>query len=203
MAPLREGVVRSVALVQIAVLGISLGGCFRDPYVMTNNETRNGDWWIARQVDRVTGTALPSATVFAEASNSNADFPRVSSLQLTCIDRKPLIRFAFDFKIGTDRNSVLGYRFDDKPGHDDVSSRLLRGRQIIVIEDQKTIASFVSELANSKWLHVRIRSIDGGRTAADYPLEGVSAAIRAAFSSCEMPDPPLPERGRTTLLGVY
>jgi hypothetical protein len=201
---LGESVVRGVALIQTAVVaGLIIGGCARDPFVTQKGETRSGEWWIPHQIDRVTGANLPSATIFAQASNSNLDYPRVSSLQLTCIDRQPLIRFAFDFKIGSNRNSVLGYRFDDKPGHDDVESRVVRGNQIMVIEDKRAIATFVSELTGARTLYVRIRSINGGRTAVEYPLDGSSAAIRAAFSTCEMPAPPLPEQGRTTLLGIY
>lgn len=200
---------RGVALIQLmTVAGLILSGCvrdpfLRDPFVTERDETRAGEWLIPHQIDRVTGAELPSAYVFAEASNSNVDFPRVSSLLLTCIDGAPLIRFAFDFKIGSNRNTVLGYRFDGKPGHDDVGSRVVRGNQIIVIEDRAEIATFVGELAGSKALYVRIRSINGGRTAVEYPLEGSTAAIRAAFAKCDMPQPPLPEQGRTTLLGVY
>jgi hypothetical protein len=80
---------------------------------------------------------------------------------------------------------------------------VVRGNQIIVIEDRAEIATFVSELAGAKTLYVRIRSINGGRTGVEYPLEGSTAAIRAAFSKCDMPKPPLPEQGRTTLSGVY
>ena len=204
MTTLGESVVRGVALIQLmTVAGVILGGCARDPFVTERDETYAGEWLISHQIDRITGAELPSAYVFAEASNSNVDFPRVSSLLLTCIDGAPLIRFAFDFKIGSNRNTVLGYRFDGKPGHDDVGSRVVRGNQIIVIEDRAEIATFVSELAGAKTLYVRIRSINGGRTAVEYPLEGSTAAIRAAFSKCDMPKPPLPEQGRTTLSGVY
>jgi hypothetical protein len=191
-------------LIQLmTVAGLILGGCVRDPFVTERGETRSGEWWIPHQIDRVTDAALPSAYVFAEASNSNVDFPRVSSMQLTCMNGAPLIRFAFDFKIGSNRNTILGYRFDGKPGHDNVGSRIVRGNQIIVIEDRAEIASFVRELAGATTLYVRIRSINGGRTAVEYPLDGSAAAIRAAFAKCDVPQPPLPEQGRTTLLGVY
>ncbi|WP_244628446.1 hypothetical protein [Tardiphaga robiniae] len=112
----------------MTVAGLILGGCARDPFVTERDETYAGEWLIPHQIDRITGAELPSAYVFAEASNSNVDFPRVSSLLLTCIDGAPLIRFAFDFKIGSNRNTVLGYRFDGKPGHDDVGSRVVRGK---------------------------------------------------------------------------
>jgi hypothetical protein len=116
--------VRGVALIQLmTVAGLILGGCARDPFVTERDETYAGEWLIPHQIDRITGAELPSAYVFAEASNSNVDFPRVSSLLLTCIDGAPSIRFAFDFKIGSNRNTVLGYRFDGKPGHATTSAR--------------------------------------------------------------------------------
>lgn len=196
---------RGVALVRLGVIGsLCLCGCARDPFVTPKGEIRSGEWWIPQQIDRVTGLPLPSAYVFAQASSSNVEYPRVSSLMLTCLEKnEPLVRFAFDFKIGNNRDSVLGYRFDDRPGHEDVASRIVRGNQIMVIENREAIARFVSELPGSKTLYVRIRSLNGGRTAVEYPLEGSAAALRAAFANCDMPEPPLPERGRTTLSGVY
>lgn len=187
----------------LMVAGLGLGGCARDALVTPLGETRSGEWYIAHQVDRISDTELPSSTLFSLASNSNYDWPRVSSLQLTCFDGMPLIRFAFDVKIGTSRNTALAYRFDDKPGHEDVESRVVRNNQIVVIEDTAAIATFVSEMAGARNLYVRVRSINGGRTAVEYPLAGSAAAVRAAFGRCKMPPPPLPERGRSTLSGIY
>ena len=42
---------------------------------------------------------------------------------------------------------MLGYRFDDKPGRDNVESRVLLGYTVIVIEDKTAVAQFVDELA--------------------------------------------------------
>ncbi|WP_398470009.1 hypothetical protein [Tardiphaga sp.] len=185
-------------------VGFALGACARDPFVTEIGETRSREWWIVRQVDRVTDAELPSAFVYAEASNSNFFYPRISSLQLTCMEQKmPLIRFAFDFKIGTGINTVLGYRFDDLPGHQDVMVRVLRNNRVIVIEDRDTIARFVAELDKAVTLYVRIRSIDGGRTAVEYPVAGAWTAIRAAFANCDMPAPPQLNPGRARLPGIY
>lgn len=202
---LGESVVRGVASIcMVVAAGFMLCGCLRDAFVTELGETRVHDWWIAHQPDRVSGAELPSAFVYAEASNSNLEYPRVSSLLLTCMERKePLIRFAFDFKIGTGRNTVLGYRFDDLPGHQDVAVRVLRNNRIIVIEDRETIARFVAELEKSAVLYVRIRSIDGGRTAVEYPVAGAWTAIRAAFANCDMPAPPQLDPGRARLPGIY
>ena len=50
------------------------------------------------------------------------------------------MRFAFEFRIGSDKNAILGYRFDDKPGHDSVASRVLTGETAILIDDPVAVA---------------------------------------------------------------
>jgi hypothetical protein len=197
--------VRVVAsILMIVAAGAALCGCVRDPFVTEQGETRSRDWWITHQFDRVSGAELPSAFVYAEASNSNVEYPRVSSLLLTCLESKqPLIRFAFDFRIGTRSNTAVGYRFDDLPGREGVAVRVLRNNRVIVIEDREAIATFVAELEKAKTLYVRIRSIDGGRTAVEYPVAGAWTAIRAAFTNCEMPAPPQLDPGRARLPGIY
>ena len=172
------------------IVGLLLGGCARDPYVTGEGETRSGEWYIAQQIDPVTGVPLPSAAVLGYASNSNVDFPKISQFLVTCFDGRPLARFAFAFKIGNDRESVFGYRFDDKPGHTDVDARIVKDRQIIVIEEPAALAVFLSELSGSRKLYVRIRSMIAGRSSAEYPLEGSEAALRAAFANCPMPTVP-------------
>ena len=39
-------------------------------------------------------------------------------MQLMCFIDKPVVNFRFSFKVGTDYNSFIGYRFDEKPGHE-------------------------------------------------------------------------------------
>ena len=180
---------RAGAWVAIIVAGW-LGGCARDAYVTGDEETRSAEWYISRQIDPVTGAPLPSAAVFGYASNSYVDFPKVSNFQLTCFDGRPLVRFSFAFKIGNDRESVFGYRFDDKPGHINVDARVIKDRQMFVIEEPAALATFLSELPGSRRLYIRIRSLIAGRTSAEYPLEGSEAALKAAFANCPMPAVP-------------
>lgn len=180
---------RGVAWVSI-ILGALLGGCARDVFVSNEDETRSAGWYISNQIDRVTGAALPIAAVFGYGSNSYVPFPKVSQFQLTCFDGRPLVRFSFAFRIGNDRESVFGYRFDEKPGHINVESRVVKDRQIIVIEEPAALATFLGELPGSKKLYIRIRSLIAGRTSAEYELEGSEAAIRAAFTDCPMPAVP-------------
>ena len=105
-------------------------------------------------------------------------------LQLTCFERNPVVRFSFEFKVGSDENSALGYRFDDKPGRDNVASRILLGYTVIVIEDKAAVAQFIDELVNSSTLYLRIRSLNAGRTTAEFRVAGAAAAVQAALAEC-------------------
>ncbi|MGL4262342.1 MAG: hypothetical protein ACRCTX_12050 [Afipia sp.] len=184
---------RRVAFAVMAVLlcaGLSagLGACSaRDPYVATPATTTSGNWKIEKQVDRITGVPVPSAMlIINNASNSFADYAQPASMQLTCFDGKPMVRFAFDFKVGTDPNSTLGYRFDEKPGHDNVAARFLQEYRTVVIEDRAAVTIFANELAMSNVLVIRIRSLAAGRTTAEFRLDGAPAALEAAFAGCPL-----------------
>jgi hypothetical protein len=183
-------VAKLIAILMLAWATTLLTGCARDAFVETSAHTSQGSWRIARQFDRVTSADLASATTFAEASNTNVVIPKMSSLQLTCFERRPLIRFAFDFKIGSNNNTELGYRFDDKPGVESTPARVLDGRQIIVIEEPFAVAGFVRDLKDARKLYVRIRAISLGRTSVEYDLEGSAAALQAGFAACPVATPP-------------
>ncbi len=188
---------RCVALVGVALLTAACQ--MRDPYVSLSDTTRSGAWQIDRQTDRVTGATLPSAATMGTASSSNDPYPRWAQLQLTCFEKQPLVRFAFAFKVGSDKNSTLGYRFDDKPGHDSANSRILTGYTVAVIEDRAEVIRFVEELATSQILYVRIRSLNAGRTSAEFKLDGAPAAIAAGFADCPPTSPPpQPQPSRRT-----
>lgn len=191
---------RCIAWVMLALL---LGACAgRDAFVSPSAEkTTAGNWKIEKVTDRVTGVPVSSALLTTTASNSGVQNPQPAMMQLTCFDKTPLVRFSFDFKIGSDKNSILGYRFDEKPGHDNVESRVLVGYTVIVIEDPAEVFRFVQELATSGALVVRIRSLNAGRTVADFKLDGAQAAIDAGFAGCPVvappPAPPQKKRKRT------
>lgn len=182
--------------VAVVVMALMLGACARDVYVAPSEMTSAGNWKIETVTDRITGVVSPSAMLLSpEASNSETDFPKPALLQLACLDKKPIVRFSFEFKIGTDKNTILGYRFDAKPGHDNVESRILIGYTVLVIEDPAEVFKFVGELKTSNALVVRIRSLSGNRTVADFKLDGAPAAVEAGYAGCPvvMP-PPVPQK---------
>jgi hypothetical protein len=179
---------RSLAFVGVTLL---LSACARDPYVSTTaNTVSAGEWKIERQADRITGNAIASVLLRTRnSSHSDVDFAQPAQLQLTCFERNPVARFSFEFKIGSDKNSALGYRFDEKPGHDNVESRILLGYTVIVIDDKAAVAQFVDELVNSNTLYLRIRSLNGGRTTAEFRVGGAATAVQAAFAECPVTPP--------------
>lgn len=196
---LRGFVVRVCILRLIpAIPALLLCACARDPYVLSKNVgVWSGEWQIEPQIDRVTGKPISSAFLITRTSSSaNVPYTQGASLQLSCFMDQPVVRFAFEHKIGTNLNSFLGYRFDDKPGHE-IGARFIQASTAVVIEDKAEVAQFVSELATSSVLYMRVRSLNAGRTAAEFKVAGAQPAIEAAFSGCPVTAPAPPQRVAT------
>ena len=167
------------------LLACSLAGCAaRDPIVSNAYAAPVGNWRVERQTDRITGAPLSSAFLTTRnSSNSAVAFPQPAMLQVTCFNATPLVRLSFEFKVGSNVNSVLGYRFDEKPGRE-IKARFLQDFKTVVIEDKADVAQFLGELETSALLYVRIRSLNMGRTAAEFRLEGGADAIKEALAGC-------------------
>ena len=190
------GVVRIVRFVAGGcglAAALLVAGCV-DALVTTSATVPSGNWQIERQLDRVTGEPLASAFVMTSAaSNSQADFAKPAMLQLMCFKDQPIVRFAFEFKVGANKNADLGYRFDDKPGHEP-RVRFVQDFRVVVIEDQAEVAKFVQELATSNSLYVRVRSLHAGRSAAEFKVDGAAAAVEAALAGCPVKAQPAPTK---------
>ncbi|RTL49003.1 MAG: hypothetical protein EKK40_16185 [Bradyrhizobiaceae bacterium] len=169
-----------------------LGACAaRDPFVTSANAIAAGNWKIEQQPDRITGAPVGSAQLATEVSSNSADTKvRPAMLQLTCFDKTPIVRISFAFKVGTDRNTIVGYRFDDKPGRDNIESRILSDHTIVVIEDGAEVKRFLADMADASKLVIRLRSLNAGRTTAEFKLDGAPAAIEAAYKDCPLAGPP-------------
>jgi hypothetical protein len=183
-----------VRAVVLAILACVLCGCStRDPFVSSASAVPAGNWRIESQVDRITAAPLSSALLVTSSSNSAEPFPHPAMLQLMCFKDQPIVRLSFEFKIGSPKNTVLGYRFDEKPGRE-IEARYLRDYTTAVIEKSADVAQFVQELATSKLLYVRIRSLNAGRTTAEFRLDGAPAAMEAAFAGCPLSADQKPRR---------
>jgi hypothetical protein len=168
----------------LVALAPRVGACATDPYVTTTRTVSSGLWKIERQVDRVTGQPLSSAWLQTRESATAADpFTKPASLQLMCLKEQPVVRIGFQFKVGTTRSASLGYRFDDKPGHEAIV-RFLSGSQVVVIDDRAEVARFANGLSTSKLLYLRIRALNHPRSSAEFEVDGGHAAVESAFASC-------------------
>jgi hypothetical protein len=58
--------------------------------------------------------------------------------------------------------------------------------QIERAEDRGEVVRFVDELAASQSVYVRIDSLNAGRTATEFQLNGAQAAIDAGFADCPL-----------------
>ncbi len=167
-------------------LAAPLGACAtRDPFVTSANAIASGNWKIEQQADKITGAPLGSAQLTTTVSSNSADTKvRSAMLQLTCFDKTPVVRISFEFKVGSDKNTIVGYRFDDKPGRDNIESRILSDHTIVVIEDGAEVKRFLADMPDASKLVIRIRSLNAGRTTAEFKLDGAPAAIEAAYKDC-------------------
>lgn len=168
----------------VTALAVALGGCLRDPYVGGGLARVSGNWQIERAEDRIAGAPISSAYVFTRrSSHTNSSYPLSASMQLTCFKKQPIVKFQFETRVGSNRTSALGYRFDDKPGRE-IEARFLQDYRTVVIEDRAEVARFVNELASSESVYIRINSLNSGRTAAEFQLHGAARAIDSAFADC-------------------
>ena len=183
----RAGLLRALAGAASAAL-LLLAACARDPFVSvtTANTTPAGEWRIERQVDRITGAPISNAILMSSrVSNANLLFAPPARMNLACFKEHPAVIIAFAFKIGSTRNAELGYRFDDKPGHEP-RVRFVDDYKTVIIEDAHEVAQFVNDLATSDGLYVRVRSLNAARTSAEFKVAGAPAAIAAAFAGCPL-----------------
>jgi len=191
-------VLRAYLLGSIASAGLLLAACAgHDSYVNVTaaNTTSAGEWRIEKWLDRITGAPISSAFVVTNrVSNSNIIVPPTVKLQLACFKEHAAVIIAFGFKIGSTRNAEVGYRFDDKPGHEP-RVRIVEDYKTVLIEDPIEVEQFISELTLANALLIRIRSFTGGRTTADFKVAGAPAAIAAAYAGC-----PLAGSARTSAL---
>jgi hypothetical protein len=171
------------AIFVAGVAGVLSGCAARDPLVSNAVTAPAGNWRVERQTDRITGAPIASALLMAQASNSAAPFTKPVMLQLTCFRNAPLVRLAFEFKVGATRSSVFGYRFDEKPGHE-IEARFINAFKTVVIEERADVTPFLAELSASKLLYVRIRSLSSGRTTAEFQLAGADDAVKSALAPC-------------------
>jgi hypothetical protein len=166
-----------------------------------------GEWKFGQRADRVADQPIQSAGLTTKSRNAKSErnnpaLPHVASLQLLCFDGEPVVRFYFSHEVGSDRNSRLTYKFDNKPGMKP-NARILQDFQTVMIEDKKDVAQFVNGLREAKHLDITVTALVAGQTIAEFNVEGAAAAIEASYKACPVATPPAapaPRSRRTSQL---
>jgi hypothetical protein len=171
----------------IGVAALLLAACSHDPYVNVNNTISSGEWKIERQIDRVTGAPISSATLMTNrVSNSYMMVAPPARLQLACFKEHAAVAIAFAFKIGSTRNAELAYRFDAKPGHEP-RVRIVDDYKSVLIDDPNEVMRFTGDMATSDGLYLHIRSLTAaGRTSTEFKVAGAPPATAAAYAGCPL-----------------
>ncbi len=197
---------RKPAAIAVTVLAATLSGCTRDPNVSNHmvsqaDQARPGRWLIDRQTDRITGKPISYVSLRATKTATDAEsntlfFARNVLMELMCFRDVPTARFAFNYTVGSEKNSTLGWRFDDKPGKEG-EARILRDYKTVIIDQPAEMKPFLEQMVTSRTLYIRVFSLNDHRNSAEFELEGAREAVAAAFADCPFPEPEPPPPPRT------
>jgi hypothetical protein len=173
----------------VSVLALLVSACATGDPALTTGAAPPPDaglWKFEKRTDPVTGAPVTTAYLTV---NSMDGWGRTHAvmLQLHCFKREPVVRVAFNIKIGSNRSATLAWRFDDRAGRE-ATVRFLSDFKTVMIEDQTEVASFVEELAVSERLHLTISSLIVGRTAVKVSVRGAPHAIAQAYEACPLPE---------------
>jgi hypothetical protein len=162
------------------VLASSLGACASGGSTLQSS----GNWKIERRIDRISGA--PAARVYLQKMvlDARGQF-QTATLQLGCFNDRPIVHLAFNFRIGTQKNAIVEYRFDANPGRR-ASAEILSDHRTLVIDARDELAQFVGELATSSLLIVRVVSLTDPRTEVQFHTAGAQPAIEAAYANCPL-----------------
>ncbi len=154
-------------------------------------QTPASEWKIEQRSDRIAGAAARTAVLLTRAENARAANTRpflikFAALQLMCFRNGPIVRFAFNFRVGANRSASVEYRFDDRPERE-ANARFLSDFRTVIIEDKDAVREFVASLAASGRLHLRVSSLIVGQTNAEFRTAGAPPAIAAAYATCPLP----------------
>jgi hypothetical protein len=142
-----------------------------------------GNWKIEKRVDRISGRNAPSGLLSAPARNSRTLDAHIGLVQLMCFDKNPIVRLAFDLKVGANNTAILEYRFDEKPGRK-ANGKFLPDHTTFVIDEKPDVSKFLDELGTSSVLFVRVSSLSLGRTTAEFRVPGAPVAIESVYAEC-------------------
>jgi hypothetical protein len=173
------------AFVAVSLAACAAGGEIPADVTSATSQVSAGNWKIDRRSDRVSGAPLATASLSLSKINFVTGKIDEGELQLLCFKSQPVIRVAFNFKVGSNRSASIAYRFDQNKARD-AAARFLPDFRTIVIDEPAEVARFVEDIRTAEMLFVRIDSLIVGRTNIQLRVHGAPAAVEAAFADCPL-----------------
>jgi hypothetical protein len=183
----RTGLRRAAALAVLAVLGACAGDTVR---TTTPEKPDTGQWKFERRPDPITGAQVTTAWLHISRYQFLGESYE-GELQLACFKTRPVIRLAFNLKVGSDRTAALAYRFDENKGRF-AKAKFFSREKIILIDNKEEVTEFVDQLRSAQILFLRVTRLRAGTFTAKFPVHGASHAIDAAFAECQVNEKPIP-----------
>lgn len=137
-------------------------------------------WRYSADVDRISGKTKPSLSLAPTTARYNGR-TGFGSAAVICGEGKPSVMFVFDWPVGATHNSIVGYRFDQKPGREPAVEFF--NTKAPVINGAADAKTFLADAKNSSSLYVRVSS-PVGVSEIEFNTAGGNAAISQFEQSC-------------------
>lgn len=171
----------------LALLGLWLLGACASEVARAPEKPDTGKWQFEQRNDPVSGTQVVTAWLSISRYNFLSATSYEGELQLMCFKNRPVIRLAFNLKVGSDRTAALAYRFDENPGRY-IKAKFFSREKLIAIDDMTEVADFADQLHSAQNLFLRVARLKAGTFTAKFPVHGASHAMEAAFANCPVID---------------
>jgi hypothetical protein len=172
------GIMRAVIWTAAALL---LGAC------ATPDHPETGKWKFEPVFDPTVDAPVTTAFLSISRFELLTGDLYEGNLQLMCFRKRPIIRFAFNIKVGTDRSAGVTYRFDGHPARE-VNAKFFARDKVIVIDRLDEVEQFVGQLASAQNLFLRITVLTTDSIVARFEVHGARHAIERSFATCPLPD---------------
>lgn len=110
--------VRDIAWRVLSLVAVfALSACATDADLALVTQPIKENWTFETKIDPSAAKESPSISLQTVPAKNNAQRSGFVSATVTCKDGAPVVMFVFEFPVGASHNSVVGYRFDQKPAH--------------------------------------------------------------------------------------
>lgn len=174
---------RRACVTSFTGIAVASAGCAQQTSPIGSIQSGGSAWQVSSKVDRISGKPSTSISVGPAQAKYSSRGSRggFASASVLCADGSPMIMFVFDFPVGSTGTSVVGYRFDEKPGQTPKVDFFNSSSP--VISDASAVATFLDQAQTSAKLYVRVSS-PVGQSDVEFSVNGGGEPIRQFLTTC-------------------